>query len=1024
MGGAVSIQTVPFAALAQGQAATLIQAHIRKYLVLCRNNNNKKKNNENNNNVNSQRSKHISCTTHNLTSIINEIQFVEGKLPFIHPTSDEANIDVRKILAFQPGYTIHNNASDDAFMRKILIECLINGESIVVDLDHQLDLNTVFTPSGIPFDLLQNPNLAFKKLFYEKILGGNSLKNESARRDTALAMLGLDSDATNKQISKAYKKKLIKAHPDRGGDANTFHLLQKSYRFLIGEEEEDVEGDTGDIITKPSPRFRIIMLSRKFQEPPSDLFTSSLCRKVWVSKAKSIYKNGKAPIVFQYNGTSEWLAKLESDRVAAAWAKRRFMENRTYEDDKMELTHVKNVIIMRIIMRKHRIRRILFFGYALNNHKNKNETYLNMWASKTLLPQLRLKYENEKTAIDENYIDVFVKKEMEACNEITNAMKVIEKQVNDSTSKKKEAENRLYKEMKDFKETEKQIEKLKKQAETKKARLPKRVEKIDTMKKELVELSDETSIKQLKEKIAGRQEAYDGMVKWITKMEQDANELEKNLKDRKDKNYKERVALSRNKESDNEDKDEHVLLNKYKNDFLGKTNIFLNEELDVEKHVESLMEDQNENIVHKIPFEDLYYSVYTGNRGTSQKLRDAAFDGDMTEVKRLLLTGFDLESPDASGTTVLSEAAVGGKVEIVKLLLKLGADPNTSGVYGGTQKRTPLARAVFNNHVEVIKCLLDAGAYVQPVYTVVTPDTKDIQNLLNEWKDEEKSVEAQQKRRFELEKQLDQLSKKWSLADRTTLKLSRLRSRLLQHTMEGNVNEVVNELENFAYEQHEKNPNGKPSISAADIKDANGRALLIIAAWQGHYRLVDMFVNTWKRFMLKSEESKDDKIKSKLKMKGLVFKVDLDATFGPWNGADAGWTALSVASHMGFADIVSLLRQAGANPLLGTTLHKDVFDVVEVCQQKKSSFMDALEWLESANDNDNGKEEDKSSLDGNSEELVLSNVKEALKTTIQVNRSAKKRIALAIKDETQTRMLLLDKVRKVRKNYHERKIKK
>jgi ankyrin repeat protein len=212
----------------------------------------------------------------------------------------------------------------------------------------------------------------------------------------------------------------------------------------------------------------------------------------------------------------------------------------------------------------------------------------------------------------------------------------------------------------------------------------------------------------------------------------------------------------------------------------------------------------------------LSHSLFLLN--ASQTLRDAAFDGDMTEVKRLLLTGFDLESPDASGTTVLSEAAVGGKVEIVKLLLKLGADPNTSGVYGGTQKRTPLARAVFNNHVEVIKCLLDAGAYIQPVYTVVTPDTKAIQNLLNEWKDEEKSVEAQQKRRFELEKQLDQLSKKWSLADRTTLKLSRLRSRLLQHTMEGNVNEVVNELENFAYEQHEKNPNGKPSISAADIK--------------------------------------------------------------------------------------------------------------------------------------------------------------------------------------------------------------
>ena len=91
-------------------------------------------------------------------------------------------------------------------------------------------------------------------------------------------------------------------------------------------EEDDDEGTDNDggngAIIKPPPRFRIIVLSRELKEPPSSL--SSSCINVWVSKAKTIYKNGKCPIVFSYKGRSEWLAKLEAKRVAAEFEKRRF----------------------------------------------------------------------------------------------------------------------------------------------------------------------------------------------------------------------------------------------------------------------------------------------------------------------------------------------------------------------------------------------------------------------------------------------------------------------------------------------------------------------------------------------------------------------------------------------------------------------------------------------------------------------------------------------------------------------------
>ena len=61
---------------------------------------------------------------------------------------------------------------------------------------------------------------------------------------------------------------------------------------------------------------------------------------------------------------------------------------------------------------------------------------------------------------------------------------------------------------------------------------------------------------------------------------------------------------------------------------------------------------------------------------------------------------------DGHGNTLLSEAAAGGAVDAVKLLLGLGADPNTQGEF----KRTPLWRAAFLGKTDCVGPLLAGGA--------------------------------------------------------------------------------------------------------------------------------------------------------------------------------------------------------------------------------------------------------------------------------------------------------------------------
>ena len=95
-----------------------------------------------------------------------------------------------------------------------------------------------------------------------------------------------------------------------------------------------------------------------------------------------------------------------------------------------------------------------------------------------------------------------------------------------------------------------------------------------------------------------------------------------------------------------------------------------------------------------------------------EDLLEAAFDDDVAQCTTLLKGPPKLPlEPDAktfpAGTySPLSEAAAGNAVNAVTLLLERGADPNHRGQYG----RTPLYRACFNEHEDVVLPLLEGGA--------------------------------------------------------------------------------------------------------------------------------------------------------------------------------------------------------------------------------------------------------------------------------------------------------------------------
>jgi ankyrin repeat protein len=106
------------------------------------------------------------------------------------------------------------------------------------------------------------------------------------------------------------------------------------------------------------------------------------------------------------------------------------------------------------------------------------------------------------------------------------------------------------------------------------------------------------------------------------------------------------------------------------------------------------------------------------------ELVEAAEAGNLGTVRRLILEGADLESRDAKGATALIRASANGHLQVMRALLKAGANPNATTHFAKRNKammfhhmdltsESPLSCAVSARSLPAVELLVEAGADIR-----------------------------------------------------------------------------------------------------------------------------------------------------------------------------------------------------------------------------------------------------------------------------------------------------------------------
>jgi ankyrin repeat protein len=105
-------------------------------------------------------------------------------------------------------------------------------------------------------------------------------------------------------------------------------------------------------------------------------------------------------------------------------------------------------------------------------------------------------------------------------------------------------------------------------------------------------------------------------------------------------------------------------------------------------------------------------NIDTLNKLLNKEILDENYD----EVERLIEEGADVNNIDYAEFTPLIDVALEGHNDLVKLLIKAGANVNYSIEYGNIyDKLTPLHAAVDGGNSETVRILIEAGADVNAV---------------------------------------------------------------------------------------------------------------------------------------------------------------------------------------------------------------------------------------------------------------------------------------------------------------------
>ncbi len=95
--------------------------------------------------------------------------------------------------------------------------------------------------------------------------------------------------------------------------------------------------------------------------------------------------------------------------------------------------------------------------------------------------------------------------------------------------------------------------------------------------------------------------------------------------------------------------------------------------------------------------------IATSTVSKADPIHEAAVQGDVEQVKQLLIGGADVNAPNPVGTP-LQWALFANQTRVARLLLEYGADPNV-----GEPAGTPLQMAALSGNTEIVRLLLEHG---------------------------------------------------------------------------------------------------------------------------------------------------------------------------------------------------------------------------------------------------------------------------------------------------------------------------